>query len=421
MTEFRRASSAVDSIVSLVEELATEAGTLDGNPSKEIRSKFNEVQRQLEELGPIADKMKRKCQARADLEVVKAQLREGFPGTSDDVMKFAQEMVDSGRELAPELKTLMDQALELEGLATYGSKMVERVLDLLGKLTVARDRFDNVVVPRLGAAVSNADASDQLRQVAAEREAAAAAAAEVQRAAEEARKPLIGLMTVNEQRLRQLQEAQDEAERRRAAKEEEQRRAAVAQQAEYEALQRAEEEGERRLAEIGADAACCEALTSMLASPVGKYREVVEALSGMLGGVAAEPADARLRLVRAGNEAFQETLGRRPGVWLFLRGVGFEPRARESLPVALLSAFGMGPGLPTERFLWLQEPDMFNAYEQWLAWHERIKGIAAFLQGLERLAFHRIAHLGQHGLDVATHTVLAVEEVCQRWNTRGGT
>merc|ERR1712039_516662 len=121
----------------------------------------------------------------------------------------------------------------------------------------------------------------------------------------------------------------------------------------------------------------------------GAYREAVEALHSMLGGIAGEPEDARLRLIRIANEGFQQQLGRRPGVWLFLRCVGFETRMRESLPQGLIASLGMSGGPPTERFLWLREPSMLDDYDAWVSWHNRIKVIARFLQELERLAFQR--------------------------------
>merc|ERR1712032_102374 len=121
-----------------------------------------------------------------------------------------------------------------------------------------------------------------------------------------------------------LQREQEEAERERAAKEERQRRIDAELEAENHAMLAAEEAGERCLAERGADAACGEALASMLAAPVGKYREVLEALSTMLCAIAAEPADGRRRLIRVANEGFQSSLGRHAGVWLFLRAAGFE-------------------------------------------------------------------------------------------------
>mmetsp|Transcript_27281 Transcript_27281/g.64016 ORF Transcript_27281/g.64016 Transcript_27281/m.64016 type:complete len:417 (+) Transcript_27281:3-1253(+) len=415
MTEFRRASGAVEAIEKLVADLVGQQGS---DLSDEARSKFNDLQKQLADLAPTAEKMRRKCEARGELEIVKAQMREHLPGAPEDALKAAQEAVDKKAEGVEALKPLLDKALELDGVATYGAKMVEKVLDLLGRLDAAQATFKSGIVPRFGAAVESADAAEAARREAAERAAAAAAEEEARRAAEEARKPIAGLLSENEQRLRELREAEEEAERQRAEKEEAERRAEAAREAEEEALQRAQEEGERRLAEVGPDAACGEALVAMLAAPVGRYRAAVDALHGMLGGIAAEPSDVSLRLARVANEGFQERLGRRPGVWLFLRGVGFEPHVRDALPKGLLGSLGIGPGPPTEPFLLLKEPDMFNAYEEWLAWHERIKAIAGFLQALQQLAFQRVAHLGQHGMDVAARTALSASEVQQRWEAR---
>merc|ERR1712039_986849 len=109
-----------------------------------------------------------------------------------------------------------------------------------------------------------------------------------------------------------------EAERALAAEAEAKRQEELARAIEDELLQRAEEEGEKRLTEIGADAACGEALVTMLGSNVGKYRETVEALHGILSGIASEPADPSIRLLRVAQEEYQERLGRKPGTWLFL-------------------------------------------------------------------------------------------------------
>lgn len=422
MTEFRRASGAVEAVVKLVDELAGSnlGATGDAAPSADARAKFAELQRHLAELAPTEEKMRRRCQARAELEELKAQLRERLPGAPEDSVKAAQDIVDSGSEGADSLRPLLDKALELEGIASYGAKMVEKVLELLGNLDVARARLQAEVVPHLAAAVASANAEDAARLAALEREADAAAAAEAQRAEEERRQSVRALAAESAHKLQEQRQAEEEAEWKRVAEEQAQRSAAAAQAVEDELLQRAEAEGERRLAEVGPDAACGEALVAMLATPVGVYRDVVESLKGMVGGIAAEPSDTRLRLLRVANEDFQRCLGRRPGVWFFLRCVGFELRARDSLPGGIIAALGIPGGPPSERFLYLQEPDMLNAYEQWLPWHARIKSIAEVLQCLERLAFQRTAHLGRHGLDVAARTVLVESEVLQRWQSCGG-
>lgn len=298
--------------------------------------------------------------------------------------------------------------------------MVEKVLDLLQRFDSASSRLESEFAPKLADVVAAASAADEARR-AEEARAVAEAAAEAQRkAAEEDKKAVAGLLAENEQRLQEQRAREEAEERQRLEEEEKKRQAEAALQAEEEALIRAEQEGEMRLTEIGPDPACGEALAAMLAAPVGAYRAAVEGLHGMLGGIAAEPQDVRLRVVRVANEGFQQQLGRRPGVWLFLRGVGFEVHPRESLPSGLLASLGLSGGHASDRFLLLREPDMMQAYDEWLPWHERIKGIAGFLHGLERLAFQRTAHLGQHGLDVPARTVLNAAEVIQGWEARGG-
>mmetsp|Transcript_14021 Transcript_14021/g.38315 ORF Transcript_14021/g.38315 Transcript_14021/m.38315 type:complete len:418 (-) Transcript_14021:177-1430(-) len=417
MTEFRKANTAVEAVEKIVAELTSGAGE---SGSQAERMRFTEAQAFLAELAPSAEKMRRKCQARADLEKAKAELRERLPGSPEDVFKVAQELVDAGDEAAAALRPLLDRALELDGAATYGAKMVEKVQDLLARLDAAIARFEGELVPRLGDAVAAAASQDAARRAEAEREAAAAAALEAERAEAERRKPVEALLAANEDAARKQHEEREAEERKRREEEEAKRRAEAALAEELEALRRAEVEGEARLREIGPDAACCEALVGMLAAPVGPYRAVVEALQAMLAGIAAEPQDWKLRVIRLDNEGFQDRLGRRPGVWLFLRGLGFEPLERQTLPEGLGASIGLGPGPADERFIVLHEPDMFNDFERWKAWHERLTCISQFLQGLERLAFQRTAHLGAHGLDVAAHGVLSARDVQQRWEARRG-
>eukprot|EP00443_Scrippsiella_acuminata_P030084 CAMPEP_0115318838 /NCGR_PEP_ID=MMETSP0270-20121206/79424_1 /TAXON_ID=71861 /ORGANISM="Scrippsiella trochoidea, Strain CCMP3099" /LENGTH=391 /DNA_ID=CAMNT_0002738447 /DNA_START=1 /DNA_END=1173 /DNA_ORIENTATION=+ len=391
MTEFRRASSAVEALERLVTELAG-ALAAGGEPSAEAREKFVEASSKLKEVLPVADKMRRKCEARAELEAIKAQLREKLPGAPEEAVKVAQELVDAEGEGCDTLMPLLSKAHELESVATYGAKMVEKVLDLLQRFDVASSHLESEFAPKLVDAVAAASAADEARRTEEARVAAEAAAEAQRKAAEEDKKAVAGLLAENEQRLQEQRAKQEAEERQRLEEEEKRRQAEAALQAEEDALIRAEQEGEMRLAEIGPDPACGEALAAMLAAPVGPYRAAVEGLHGMLGGIAAEPEDVRLRVVRVANEGFQQQLGRRPGVWLFLRGVGFEVCSRESLPSGLLASLGLSSGNASDRFLYLREPNMMEAYEEWLTWHERIKGVAGFLHGLERLAFQRTAH-----------------------------
>lgn len=415
MTEFRRANTAVETMEKLIAQLAKEATKTDCSLSDEVRAKFVGTQTQLKELEATMAKMRRKCEARVDLDVVKAQLCELLPGTHEDLLKTAQDVVDSGGENSKTLEPLLVKAHELDGIATYGAKMVEKVLELLARFDAAQRCFDTEVTPHLAVAVANADEAAAEHQIAAQREAAAIAAAAAQKAEEDRRRPINSLLAESEQKLQAQRQAEEEAERQNAEKQAAQRELDIVHAAEAEALLQVEKKIELRLAEVGPDNACAEALVEMLAAPAGVYRTAVEALHGMLGGIAAEPADARRRMVREANEGFQQQLGRRPGVWFFLRGVGYEPRMRDSLPSGLAVSLGVGVGPPSERFLLLQEPDMMNDYEAWLAWHMRITAIASFLQDLQKLAFQRTARLGMHGLDVPMHGVLTAHEMMQRW------
>merc|ERR1712232_396655 len=168
--------------------------------------------------------------------------------------------------------------------------------------------------------------------------------------------------------------------------------------------------------------ACKEALTSMLAVAAGTSRGAVDALRDMLVAIASEPGDVKLRVIRFGNENFQQVLGKRPGAWLFLRGVGFEPCSHESLMSSPGFAGCLGSGdtssaasSSSEQFLALKEPNMLNDFEVWNAWHMRLKRIASFLEGLSRHVFARTAHLGRHGLDVPMLGVVTPGEVVQGW------
>lgn len=419
MTEYRRAAGVLEALEGLVASLVSAAAN-GGEPTAEERQAYVDARAKAEELAPTADKMRTKVKARAELEALKESLRERLPGAPQDAMKAAQELIDEGGDGAQEIAPALQRAHELESVATYGAKMVEKVQDLLERFDKALGPLQATAAPRLDSAVASAAAEDQARREAEAREAAAQRAEEERRAEEEARMAVAGLMAENEERLQAQQAEEQEAEQLRRAKEEAKRQAEAWLAAEEEALLRAEQESELRLAEVGPDEACGEALAAMLAAPVGPYRAAVEALVSMIGGVAAEPEERGRRLLRVANEGFQQQLGRRPGVWLFLRGAGFEPRAREALPSGLLASLNIGGGPPSERFLLLTEPNMMEAYEEWLLWHTRIKEIAAFLEALQLHVFARTASLGQQGLDVPMRTVLSAREVMQSWEARGG-
>lgn len=431
MTEFRRAGTAVEALERLVAGLTS--APADGG--HEVATRYAEAEKLLAELGLVAEKMRRKCAARAELELVEAELRSKLPGAPEQALKAVQELL-SADAAAPEgaeaieaagglasieaLRPLAEKAAELEGVATYGAKMVEKVLELLARFDAARAAFAAEVAPRLGAAAAAGQAeAAALRAAAAE--AAAAAAAEAQRRSEEELRRPVQALLADDQRKAAEREAAAAAVARRLEEEAARRllvEAAVG--AEADELARARAQEERRLVELGPDGACKEALTSMLSLAAGAYREALEALQGMLARIASEPGDPRWRLIRLANEGFQQVLGRRPGAWLFLRGVGFVLKAREELTRSkgfagvLSAADASGPA--ADKFLVLEEPDMMGDFEAWTAWHVRIKHIALFLEGLGRHIVTRTAHLGRHGLDLPMIGVVSPGEVLHGWN-----
>lgn len=331
-------------------------------------------------------------------------------------MEKAEEMVAQKLEGYERLQAALERAQGLESVATYGVKMAEKARELLRRLALARaaaEALRSSLEPAARDLEALAAASEAARegQARAEREALEQAALEAER------RPLEELLVENERKM-EAQRVREEAVRRREEEEQREEREREAQRASAEdALLRMEQEADGKIARLGAKGACGEALSSMLAASVGAYRGVVEGLEAMITAVASEPADLRLRLIRIRNEEFQERLGRQPGVWLFLRAVGFEAMSREQLPSDVVKALNLSSSPPTERFLFLSEPDMMKAYEEWSQWHQRLRAIASFLQELGKLAFHRIAHLGRHGQDVVSGEVLSAKELLAAWES----
>ncbi|CAK8985438.1 unnamed protein product [Durusdinium trenchii] len=417
MTEFRKASAAVETIEKLTEDLK-QGATLaaGGHLSNELHSCWVETQKHLSELSPLAEKMQRRCDARAQLESIKEELRASIPGAPEDCIKQAQEMVDTKAAGYEQMQGMLSKALELEAIATYGVKMAEKVSGVLTRLSVAKETLQTMT-PVFQPLVSQLDEKVAAAQAERQKQEAAANEAAAREAAEAARKPLEELMEENQKKW-QAQQAAEEAAR---LKQEEELRAEQQKElnrlAAEDALLRMEKESDAKVAKLGANAACAEALSSMLAASVGAYRGIIEGLEAMISAIAAEPADVRLRVIRVRNEDFQERLGRQPGVWLFLRAVGFQQMTREDLPGDLVSALSLSSSPPTERFLLLMEPDMMNAYDEWSKWHQRLRAVASFLQDLGKLAFHRIAHLGRHGQDLVVGEILSAKELLAAWHS----
>jgi len=242
VTEFQRASSAVEVLEALVLDLAGPSGlgeepppslpafgfspkprtevpsdgdwvvvvgmesASEGVVSHEQRAKFHEAERLLAELQPLEARLRRKVEVRARAEDARARLLAVLPpgalAAHPDALRAAQDMIADGAPAPEGLAALAEEAASLDAAAIYGAKMVEKVDGLLQRVQCIRSCFRARVVPRLGVAVASADVEE------AERSAAAAAAAEVleRQASEAARKLAAELLATSEQKLRQQSE-----------------------------------------------------------------------------------------------------------------------------------------------------------------------------------------------------------------------
>mmetsp|Transcript_27389 Transcript_27389/g.63233 ORF Transcript_27389/g.63233 Transcript_27389/m.63233 type:complete len:423 (+) Transcript_27389:97-1365(+) len=416
MSEFRKAAAALEEAAAVVERLASTPAEV-ADVGGEIYQSYVDARRQMGELQPVIEKMKIKCKARADLDVAKDELRAKLPpavAASEDLTTAAKEFIDSsdaGPGVAVSLDPLLNRALELEAVATYGPKMVDKVVELLAKFDVVNARYNAEVVLRFSNVIAVAE--QQAAEVRKSMEDAAAR--EALRAAEEARKPVDRLLLQSEQKMEQMKHEAEAAERAEREREESLRLLEEQTRAELEALRREEEADERRLRDFGPDGACSAALVTMLGLSVGGYRDVVTGLAAILGSIAAEPADLRRRVIRLANEDFQTKLGRQLGVMLFLRGIGFKVHLREALAPTIVAALSLPAAPLAEPFLVLPEPDMMRSFEEWTEWHSRLTRAASFMEELNSLVFQRTASLGRHGLDSAASGAVSGSEVTARW------
>eukprot|EP00438_Fugacium_kawagutii_P021979 Skav217007 [mRNA] locus=scaffold1803:156753:157655:+ [translate_table: standard] len=129
MTEFRKASAAVETVEKLIVELQQDQAShaQRGELPVESHSRWTEVQKHFQDLSPVAEKMQRRCEARSQLEGLKEEMQSILHQTSpEEVMKKAQEIVDSKSEGFEEIQSRLAKALELEAAATYGVKMAEK-------------------------------------------------------------------------------------------------------------------------------------------------------------------------------------------------------------------------------------------------------------------------------------------------------
>lgn len=373
MTEFRKASAAVETVEKLIGELQGDVKLAEqGELPAESHARWTEVEKQFNELSPVAEKMQRRCDARSELEKLKEELRALLPPCSpEECMKKAQELVDGQVSGFESVQEILSKALDLEATATYGVKMAEKVRELLLRLAKARSCFE-ALRPQLEPLVRQLDHRAAASEAERHRQRQAEEEAKEREAQEAARKPLEELLSDNQRKMDAQRAMEEAAQLKREEELRQEQEKEAARLAAEDALLRMEKESDVKISKLGANAACAEALSSMLAASMGVYRGIIEGLENMVTSIAAEPADVRLRLIRIRNEGFQERLGRQPGVWLFLRALGFQAMSREDLPTDMVAMLNLSSSPPQERFLLLQEPDMMNAYEEWTQWHKRL-------------------------------------------------
>lgn len=246
MTEFRRALASVEAIEQLVEDLAKNespegfpfcprprpdfatvdddwivVGTYGATITVDQRTKFAEIETRINELEPVIERMRKRCQIRLDLESAKSSLKNHLENGSymkahidpeDSITEIATTIVEHELEGHAEIHALLIRIRTLETSVTYGTKMVEQVLDLLARLDAARALFNTDVVPRLGSFVAMAAANEEVWRTVEEMQVARAAEEEARRAKAEAWRPVATLLAASEQRRQAEQEAKEMAE-----------------------------------------------------------------------------------------------------------------------------------------------------------------------------------------------------------------
>jgi len=187
--------------------------------SDELRAQFADTSMLFEELMPVMERMRQRCCARAELEVIRAQLAEGLP--DNHVMVAAEEqdffpLAGSEQETSAALLT---RALELDRVATYGAKMAHHASELIFRFDTAHALYNTDVVPRIAAAVAASEEEKAAQRAAVALAEAARAELERKQAEEQDRHLLAQLLAASERGLERyrLQEEAMRTQRQEAA------------------------------------------------------------------------------------------------------------------------------------------------------------------------------------------------------------
>eukprot|EP00435_Cladocopium_sp_Y103_P032936 s1085_g8.t1 len=197
-TEFQRACRALEKLEESVSQLAGAQGEVsdwivlattsaaEHSISEDERAAFVEAEEKLLQLEELTVKMRKKCHAHEELQRLQSELEHD----------------------ASIGEVLLARIAELQGTATYGRNMLEKVNSLLAQFDAAKERFTSEVVPRFAAAVAAHEAEEALCNEQENRQAEL----ERSRAWEEQQKPLVELLASSEKRLQELQLAQQDSE-----------------------------------------------------------------------------------------------------------------------------------------------------------------------------------------------------------------
>jgi hypothetical protein len=189
--------------------------------SAEQRAEFLEVERRFTELEPMIERLSRRCKARDDFESTKDMLLRSLEAaggrcssqsseySTRQLFADSQAFVETRGKGHDDIRSLLEKTVELEASATYGTKMVEQVLDLLARHDAIRALFNTDVVPRLGSLVAAAAANEEMWQVARERRLVAEAEEEARRCQADELRPVLALLAASEQRQQEECEAKE--------------------------------------------------------------------------------------------------------------------------------------------------------------------------------------------------------------------
>ena len=196
-TEFQRASQALEKLQESLAQLGVfnevddwvllaTTSAAERVISDQERTAFVDAEEKLQDLEELTLKMRKKCQAHEELQRLQSEL-----------------LHDASLG-----EVLVSRVAELQGTATYGRNMLEKVMELIQRFDAAKERFKAEVVPRFAAAVAAQEAEEALRKERMHQEAEL----EEWRLRAEEQRPLAELLANSEKRLQELQLAQEDAE-----------------------------------------------------------------------------------------------------------------------------------------------------------------------------------------------------------------